>query len=115
VNDFRVLSNFDQIAAKVLLSFSPSRSGERESVMCLLMIRCPRTGQEVWTGVETDPDSFRKIPDDLFYTSCPHCGLEHAWWRDEAWLVDGPGAAKHLGASGLVTEQGAILNARILC
>ena len=55
--------------------------------MSLLMIRCPRTGQEVWTGIETDPDSFRKIPDDLFYTSCPHCGLDHAWWRDEAWLV----------------------------
>ena len=56
--------------------------------MSLLMVRCPRTGQEVWTGIETDPDSFRKIPDDLFYTWCPHCGLDHAWWRDEAWLVD---------------------------
>jgi hypothetical protein len=56
--------------------------------MSLLMIRCPRTGQEVWTGIETEPDSFRKIPDDLFYTSCPHCGLDHAWWHDEAWLVD---------------------------
>jgi hypothetical protein len=55
--------------------------------MSLLMVRCPRTGQEVWTGIETDPDSFRKIPDDLFYTWCPHCGLDHAWWRDEAWLV----------------------------
>lgn len=56
--------------------------------MCLLMIRCPRTGQEVWTGIETDPDSFRQIPDDLFFSSCPHCGLDHAWWRDEAWLAD---------------------------
>ena len=56
--------------------------------MSLLMIRCPRTGQEVWTGIETDPDSLRKIPDDLFYTSCPRCGLDHAWRRDEAWLVD---------------------------
>ena len=58
--------------------------------MCLIMIRCPRSGQEVWTGVETDPDTFQTIPHHLFYASCQHCGLEHAWWRDEAWLVDAP-------------------------
>ena len=50
--------------------------------------RHQRTGQEVRTGIETDPDSFRKSPDDLFYTSCPHRGLDHAWWRDE--LVHAP-------------------------
>jgi hypothetical protein len=46
--------------------------------MSLLMIRCPRTGREVGTGIETDPDNLRKIPDDLFYTRCAHCGLGHA-------------------------------------
>ena len=83
---FRIVSNFDQFFVGSQYA-SLNVIGCEESVMSLLMIRCPRTGQEVWTGIETDPDSLRKIPDDLFYTSCAHCGLDHAWWRDEAWLV----------------------------
>jgi hypothetical protein len=57
--------------------------------MCLLVIRCPQTGREVWTGIETDPGSFTNIPDGLFYTYCPHCRHDHAWWPDEAWLAYG--------------------------
>ena len=55
--------------------------------MAMLMIKCPRTGQDASTGILIDSDSYQKIPDTLVYTRCPHCGLEHAWWRDEAWLV----------------------------
>jgi hypothetical protein len=54
--------------------------------MSMLMIRCPRTGQDIPTGIETDADSFKQIPDVLVYTLCPHCGTDHAWRRDEAWL-----------------------------
>jgi hypothetical protein len=57
--------------------------------MSMLMIRCLQTGQAVSTGIETDPDSFKRIPDVLAFAHCPHCGLEHAWWRHEAWLADG--------------------------
>jgi hypothetical protein len=56
--------------------------------MSLLMIRCPQTRQDVWTGIETDPESLQNIPDTLFYMPCPHCGFDHAWWHDEAWLTD---------------------------
>ncbi|MGI8724041.1 MAG: hypothetical protein ACR2J1_01455 [Methyloceanibacter sp.] len=56
--------------------------------MSMLVMRCPRTGQEVPTGIETDPDSFRVIPDVMVYTTCPHCGIDHAWWPNEAWLAD---------------------------
>jgi hypothetical protein len=57
--------------------------------MSLLMIRCPQTRRDVWTGIETDPDSLRNIPEiSLFYSACPHCGFDHAWWSDEAWLTD---------------------------
>ena len=60
----------------------------------MLVMRCPRTGQEVPTGIETDPDSFRLIPDVMIYTACPHCGIDHAWWPNEAWLTDrGPRVA----------------------
>jgi len=42
------------------------------------------------TGIDTDRDSFRKIPEVLGFAYCARCGLEHAWWQDEAWLADGP-------------------------
>ena len=56
--------------------------------MAMLMIKCPRTGQDISTGILTDSDSFQKIPDTLAYTRCPHCGLAHAWWHKEAWLAE---------------------------
>ena len=59
--------------------------------MSSLMIRCPKTGQDIWTGVDTDTTSLEKIiPDTLFYAPCRHCGFDHAWWCDEAWLTDDP-------------------------
>lgn len=57
--------------------------------MPALMICCPQTGREVSTEIETDSESFQKIPNVLIRTRCPHCGLEHALWRDDAWLADG--------------------------
>jgi hypothetical protein len=60
--------------------------------MLMLMIRCPRTGQAVSTGIHTDPDSFRRIPDVLGFAYCPGCGLDHGWWPEEAWLGDRPPA-----------------------
>lgn len=57
--------------------------------MPALMICCPQTGLEVSTGIETDPESFKKIPNVLIRTRCPHCGLKHALWRADAWLADG--------------------------
>ena len=56
--------------------------------MAMLMIKCPRTGQDGSTGIVTDSDSYQKIPDTLVYTRCPHCGLEHAWWHKDAWLAE---------------------------
>jgi hypothetical protein len=53
-----------------------------------LMIRCSETGKDTRTGIDTDLVSFEKFPDVLIYSSCEHCGLEHAWWRGDAWLAD---------------------------
>ncbi len=38
------------------------------------MIRCPTTGNPIPTGIETEP----------------YCGLDHSWWKREAWLEDEP-------------------------
>jgi hypothetical protein len=52
-----------------------------------LMIMCPNTGQPISTGIETDEYSLSQIADVLARTRCPVCGLEHAWWKREAWLA----------------------------
>ena len=40
--------------------------------MSSLMIRCPKTGSDVWTGVDTDLQSLEAIPEaPLFYGPVP--------------------------------------------
>lgn len=75
--------------------------------MSMLMIRCPRTGEEVWTSIEADSGSLQKIPDVLFYTPCPHCGLDHTSWCDEGWLAGSLLSCRELGnvqVSGATTK-----------
>jgi len=60
--------------------------------MGLVMIRCPRTGRAVPTGIETDARSFAALPDKPVKSRCPVCGSVHVWWTREAWLAaDGEG------------------------
>jgi len=54
--------------------------------MAALMIVCPETRQEVYTGIETDEASFERLPDVPSRTRCSACGREHVWTRDDAWL-----------------------------
>ncbi len=50
------------------------------------MINCPNTGRPVSTGIEVEAETFALLPDTLAHARCPHCGLEHSWWKREAWL-----------------------------
>jgi len=52
--------------------------------MPMLMIRCPRTGQPVFTGVETDRTSLQRLPDSGGHLRCPICGKDHEWGRRDA-------------------------------
>jgi hypothetical protein len=68
--------------------------------MGVVMIRCPNTGRDISTGIDTDQASFDRFPDVLSHSRCPMCGLEHGWWKREAHLVElkglvsgGPAAA----------------------
>ena len=56
--------------------------------MGTVMIRCPGTGEDISTGIETDSLSFARLPDVLTHSRCPACGLEHVWWKREAWLTE---------------------------
>jgi hypothetical protein len=57
-----------------------------------LMIMCPNTGQPISTGIETDEYSLKQIADVPTRTRCPLCGLDHTWWKREAWLAEAPPA-----------------------
>ena len=49
-----------------------------------------RTGRPISTGIETDEHSLKQIDDIPARTRCPFCGLDHTWWKREAWLADQP-------------------------
>src|SRR5262249_57860781 len=64
-----------------------SRRGLDDYVGCqmpMLMIRCPRTGQPVFTGVETDRTSLQRLPDSGGHLRCPICEKDHEWGRRDA-------------------------------
>jgi hypothetical protein len=54
--------------------------------MASLMIVCPETDEEVYTGIETDEASFRKLPDVPSPIQCPACGARHFWTKHQASL-----------------------------
>ena len=54
--------------------------------MASVMIVCPETRREIYTGIETDEVSFAKLPDVPSRTLCPICGHEHTWTAEDAWL-----------------------------
>jgi hypothetical protein len=56
--------------------------------MGVLMITCPHTAREFATGIQMDKHTFDRLPDVLAHSRCPHCGLQHNWWKREARFVD---------------------------
>jgi hypothetical protein len=54
--------------------------------MASVMIACPQTRREIYTGIETDEASFAKLPDVPSRTRCPVCDQEHVWTKENAWL-----------------------------
>jgi hypothetical protein len=57
-----------------------------EGIMGVLMIHCPSTGREVFTGIEMlDVD---QLPPVKVKTVCPACGRIHEWTKHDARLAD---------------------------
>jgi endogenous inhibitor of DNA gyrase (YacG/DUF329 family) len=42
--------------------------------MNTLFIKCPECGKSVSTGIETDEDRVRRVPDTPVSVTCPDCG-----------------------------------------
>jgi len=56
--------------------------------MGILMVRCPRTGEDFPSGVETDRLSFERTPAFSGTIRCPICGVDHPWSKIDAWLCE---------------------------
>jgi len=55
--------------------------------MAMVVIRCPATGRQVFTGIETNAASVNLIPPINTRLNCPSCGDTHVWSILDADLV----------------------------
>jgi hypothetical protein len=65
--------------------------------MGYLMIKCPKTGDAIFTGLTADRESFAVMPVFFGRVSCPTCGATHEWFARDAWVRDvspAPGASR---------------------
>lgn len=52
-----------------------------------VMIRCPKTGKPLGTGVGSDKQSFEGSSfENMSIGPCPHCGGNHTWSKKDAWV-----------------------------
>jgi hypothetical protein len=54
--------------------------------MGMIMIRCPRTGSAIPTGMQSDREQFACTPVFFASTHCPICNDDHRWFAREAWV-----------------------------
>jgi len=57
--------------------------------MAMVIIRCPASGRQVFTGIETSAASLNLIPPVNTRLTCPACGDTHVWSILDAELVMG--------------------------
>jgi hypothetical protein len=57
--------------------------------MAKIFTTCPVSGQAIDTGIDIDEASFAKLPNVLGQAFCIHCGTEHGWTKEQAWMADG--------------------------
>ena len=62
-------------------------SPEERARMSELLFTCPRTGQQVPTGIEIDPQSLRASWKRRLRLECPHCSETHELSVSEAYLA----------------------------
>jgi len=52
-----------------------------------LVFRCPRTGQTVDIGIESELQTLLRIRANKVAARCPHCGQRHEWFIRDAQLA----------------------------
>ena len=56
-------------------------------MQCMLVIVCPKTDQEVPTGIVTDIQTFAELPKGQSKLVCSACGEVHTWSANDAMLA----------------------------
>jgi hypothetical protein len=54
--------------------------------MGTLMIRCPKTGSAISTGIQMERATFSNSPVFFARTLCPQCKTQHEWFARAAWI-----------------------------
>jgi hypothetical protein len=54
----------------------------------VVMIKCPRTGRAIPTGIKADRESFRCSTVFFSRTYCSICRTDQEWFAKEAWLCE---------------------------
>lgn len=60
-----------------------------------VLIRCPQTGKDVPTGLILDAEVFQNADLHDKEAHCPHCGRQHHWGKDDAYLRSPPERTSH--------------------
>jgi endogenous inhibitor of DNA gyrase (YacG/DUF329 family) len=58
--------------------------------MGMVMVRCPITGNEIATGIETEPVILEALPKVETAVRCPECGEKHFWTIEHAYIAGEP-------------------------
>lgn len=56
--------------------------------MARILIKCPRTQNYIFTGIEVPADLLAFLPEPQEPVYCRHCGVAHTWRRGDATPVD---------------------------
>lgn len=56
--------------------------------MGTVVIKCPKTGKTISTGIGMDKSSFENSNLSNNSVSCPACGGMHTWNKKDAWVQD---------------------------
>jgi L-rhamnose isomerase len=64
--------------------------------MSLIGFRCPNTGREVTTGIDTEREQLARMRKLRISVSCPDCPDGHGIPADEMFLVGGMTPTPHL-------------------
>jgi hypothetical protein len=66
--------------------------------MGVVMIKCPKTGREISTGITADRVRFNATPVFFANTYCPICRTTHEWFAKDAWVCEpSPSAPQQMG------------------
>jgi hypothetical protein len=72
--------------------------------MGTVMIRCPKTGHAVSTGIDMEAPEFERLPTVHAELNCSRCGERHGWTKREAWLAETSGATGESRAQAPAAE-----------